>query len=159
MGKACNAFGQDIPDLIVEVTYETNTRCVRLHFFFFSSQGLLFSLHVNIFDSANKQYTIPQSIIERPPPPVESFKGTSDLVFNHESLPFAFWITRRSEPDASPIFDTRITSLPQTPIAPIIADDESTALEGFPFVFEDQYLQVGLRYWFDPRLLEGFAPS
>lgn len=102
-----------------------------------------FSLHVNIFDSANKQYTIPQSVIERPSPPVTSFRGTSDLVFNYESSPFAFWITRRSEPNAFPIFDTRITSLPQTPIASVIKDDNSTALDGFPLVFEDQYLQVG----------------
>lgn len=146
MGEACNAFGRDISDLIVEVTYETSTRCVRLHSFVSTSHDLChrFSLHVNIFDSANKQYTIPQSVIERPPPPVKNFKGTSDLVFNHESSPFAFWITRRSEPDASPIFDTRISSLPQTPIAPVIEDDESTALDGFPLVFEDQYLQVGL---------------
>ena len=103
-----------------------------------------FSLHVNIFDAANKQYTIPQSVIERPPPPVKNFTETSDLVFNYESAPFAFWIIRRSEPNASPIFDTRITSLPQTPIAPIIENDNSTALDGFPLVFEDQYLQVGV---------------
>lgn len=108
----------------------------------FHFSRLRFSLHVNVFDAANKQYTIPQSIIERPPPPVKNFKGTSDLVFNHESAPFAFWITRRSQPNASPIFDTRITSLPQTPIAPIIEDDNSSALDGFPLVFEDQYLQV-----------------
>ncbi|KAF8815919.1 hypothetical protein BYT27DRAFT_7186387 [Phlegmacium glaucopus] len=125
MGPACNAFGQDISDLTVQVTYETNSR-----------------LHVNIFDSANKQYTIPQSVIERPPAPVTSFKRTSDLVFNYHSLPFAFWITRRSQPNASPIFDTRITSLPQTPIGPVIDGDNSTALDGFPLIFEDQYLQL-----------------
>jgi hypothetical protein len=29
MGTACNAFGQDIPDVIVQVTYETDTRCLN----------------------------------------------------------------------------------------------------------------------------------
>jgi alpha-glucosidase len=100
------------------------------------------SLHVNIFDTANKQYTIPHSIVERPPAPTKSFKSTSDLLFNYESSPFAFWITRRSQPHAVPLFDTRISSFPATPISPVIPDDNSTALNGFPLVFEDQYLQV-----------------
>lgn len=29
-----------------------------------------------------------------------------------------------------------------TPIPPVIATDNSTALDGFPIVFEDQYLQL-----------------
>lgn len=64
-------------------------------------------------------------------------------MFNHNPSPFAFWITRRSEPDAAPLFDTRTSSLPLTPIAPVIATDNTTALDGFPLVFEDEYLQVG----------------
>ncbi|KAF8965499.1 glycosyl hydrolases family 31-domain-containing protein [Flammula alnicola] len=124
-GPACNAFGHDVANLTIEVTYESNSR-----------------LHVNIFDTANKQYTIPQSVVERPPAPTTSFKSTSDLVFNYESSPFAFWITRRSQPHATPLFDTRIASFPKTPIAPVIASDNSTALDGFPLVFEDQYLQL-----------------
>ena len=145
MGTPCNAFGRDISDLIVQVTYESNTWCVP-----YLSMTLVltchqFSLHVNIFDSPNKQYTIPQDVIELPPPPDTNFKGVSDLVFNYESFPFAFWITRRSEPNAFPIFDTRLTSLPQIPIVPVTEDDSSTALDGFALVFEDQYLQVGLR--------------
>ncbi|KAF9067849.1 glycosyl hydrolases family 31-domain-containing protein [Rhodocollybia butyracea] len=85
-------------------------------------------LRVRIADSGNQQFTIPDS--------------SSDLVFNHESSPFAFWITRRSNPNAAPLFDTRLSSLPKTPIAPVIAGDDSTALDGFPLVFEDQYLQL-----------------
>lgn len=91
---------------------------------------------------ANSQYTIPKSVISLPDAPKVGFKQTSDLVFNYESSPFAFWITRRSQPRAVPLFDTRISSLPKTPVAPVIATDASTALEGFPLVFEDQYLQV-----------------
>ncbi|KAF8154898.1 glycosyl hydrolases family 31-domain-containing protein [Crassisporium funariophilum] len=124
-GSSCNAFGKDIPDLTIEVTYESNSR-----------------LHVNIFDTANSQYTIPQSVVERPAAPTKSFKGTSDLVFNHQSSPFAFWITRKSQPNATPLFDTRITSLPKASTTPVIPSDNSTALNGFPLVFEDQYLQI-----------------
>lgn len=41
-----------------------------------------------------------------------------------------------------PLFDTRISSLPPTPIPPLNSSDETTALDGFPLVFEDQYLQL-----------------
>ena len=99
-------------------------------------------LHVNIYDTANKQYTIPDSVISLPAPPTESFTRSSDLIFNYEPSPFAFWITRRSKPSATPLFDTRISSLPSTPTIPVISNDSTTALDGFPLVFEDQYLQV-----------------
>ncbi|KAI0076562.1 hypothetical protein K474DRAFT_1755437, partial [Panus rudis PR-1116 ss-1] len=124
-GSECNAFGKDIANLTLEVTYESDTR-----------------LHVNIFDTANSQFTIPQSVISRPTAPTKSHKNTTDLVFNFEASPFAFWVTRRSEPDGIPLFDTRISSLPPTPIPPVIPANDSTALDGFPLVFEDQYLQL-----------------
>ncbi|KAJ3793712.1 glycosyl hydrolases family 31-domain-containing protein [Lentinula aff. detonsa] len=124
-GPPCNAFGTDFENLTIQVTYETDSR-----------------LRVRIADSGNKQFTIPESIIARPPPPTTSFTQSSDLVFNYESSPFSFWITRRSNPDAIPLFDTRLSSLPETPLAPVITDDTSTALDGFPLVFEDQYLQL-----------------
>ncbi|KAH9934091.1 glycosyl hydrolases family 31-domain-containing protein [Epithele typhae] len=125
-GPACNAYGHDIETLILEVTYETQDR-----------------LHVNIYDKARSQFAIPSSVIDvdqgsREP----SLKQNSDLVFNYEASPFAFWITRRSEPDSAPLFDTRASSLPKTPIAPIIPSDKRTALNGFPLVFEDRYLQL-----------------
>ncbi|RDX45018.1 hypothetical protein OH76DRAFT_1024258 [Lentinus brumalis] len=125
-GPACNAFGHDIPDLTIEVTYETQTR-----------------LHVNIFDTANVQFTIPPDVVALAGPEDDPrLKTHSDLQFNYESTPFSFWITRRSEPDAEPLFDTRIASLPATPIPSVIPEDNSTALDAFPLVFEDQYLQL-----------------
>ncbi|KAL0959205.1 hypothetical protein HGRIS_014485 [Hohenbuehelia grisea] len=123
-GPACNAFGNDIVNLTIQVTYDTKTR-----------------LHVNIFDTDDKQYTVPQTVIQRPDTKGVS-KSSADLVFNHEPSPFAFWITRRSDPSAAPLFDTRVSSLPKTPIAPVITTDNSTALDAFPLVFEDQYLQL-----------------
>ncbi|KAF9260094.1 hypothetical protein L218DRAFT_1054996 [Marasmius fiardii PR-910] len=124
-GSPCDAFGNDIRKLNVQVTYETASR-----------------LHVNIFDSGRKQFIIPESIISRPPPPTQSFVNNSDLVFNLEPSPFAFWITRRSDPASPPLFDTRLKALPATPIPPVIVNDTSTALDNFNLVFEDQYLQL-----------------
>ncbi|KZV87042.1 glycoside hydrolase family 31 protein [Exidia glandulosa HHB12029] len=125
-GPACNAFGRDYADLTVEVVYESASR-----------------LRVSILDTAESQFRIPESVIERPKIPRESFVDSSDLVFNFVSTPtFEFWITRRDDPTGIPLFDTRIASLPPTPIPPVIPEDESTALRGFPLVFEDQYLQI-----------------
>jgi alpha-glucosidase len=99
-------------------------------------------LRVKIYDITNQQFTIPESVIELPVAPTTSYVGTSDLVFNYDATPFAFWITRCSDPDAMPLFDTRALSLPPTPIPSSNASDPSTAFDGFPLVFEDQYLQV-----------------
>ena len=98
---------------------------------------------MNIFDKAQKQFAIPSSVIELGLVSGDvSLKHNSDLVFNYETSPFTFWITRRSDPDASPLFDTRPSSLPKTPIPPIIPSDKRSALDGFPLVFEDRYLQL-----------------
>jgi len=123
-----------------------------------------FSLHVKIYDTANQQFTIPESVIERPAAPTISYAGNSDLIFNYDTTPFAFWITRRSDPGALPLFDTRTSSLPPTPIPPFNASDASTAFDGFPLVFEDQYLQVRIHhsrwgYEYGLRLLDCFRPA
>ncbi|KAJ6518552.1 hypothetical protein DFH09DRAFT_812157, partial [Mycena vulgaris] len=99
-------------------------------------------LHVNIFDTENLQFTVPESVIARPGASGLSTANNSELVFNYKPSPFAFWITRRSEPGSTPLFDTRESSLPATPIAPVTQRDHSTALDGFPLGFEDQYLQL-----------------
>ncbi|CCM04271.1 uncharacterized protein FIBRA_06441 [Fibroporia radiculosa] len=124
-GPSCDAFGHDIADLTLQVTYESDKR-----------------LHVNIFDTANLQFTIPPFVVPLSSPPTEDFTKTSDLVFNYDSNPFAFWITRRSDPDAMPLFDTRASSLPSTPISSVSAGASTVSLDGFPLVFEDQYLQL-----------------
>lgn len=97
--------------------------------------------------------------------------SSSDLVFNYESTPFAFWVTRRSDPDAAPLFDTRISSLPPTPIPAFVQPTEynpgsSTGFDGFPLVFGEQYLQVSGRDYcrnivhvLITRVLADFCPS
>ncbi|KAF5346407.1 hypothetical protein D9758_012761 [Tetrapyrgos nigripes] len=124
-GPACNAFGTDISNLTIDVTYESTSR-----------------LHVNIYDSAEKQFRIPEEVISRPPSPSVSFINSSDLAFNYDPSPFAFWITRRSEPGAAPLFDTRIQSLPPAPVTPLTPNGTVINLDGFPLVFEDQFLQL-----------------
>lgn len=144
-GPACNAFGTDIVNLTIEVSYETQTRFVPFPvspLCPISGSLHLYRLHVNIFDSANQQFRVPDTVVSRPPLPGNAHSSDSDLAFNFDPNPFEFWITRRSDPDGTPLFDTRKASLPTTPITPVIPNDNSTALDGFPLVFEDQYLQV-----------------
>ncbi|KAK7442993.1 hypothetical protein VKT23_015940 [Stygiomarasmius scandens] len=134
-GPACNAFGTDASQLTIEVTYESTSR-----------------LHVNIFDTPREQFTIPEEVISRPPRPTTSFVDSSDLIFNYEPSPFAFWITRRTEPDSVPLFDTRIRSLPSTPIPDLTPNGTLINLDGFPLVFEDQFLQLTSALPFDTNI-------
>lgn len=106
-------------------------------------------LHVHIYDTASQQFTLPAAYFEPrslpPTPSSPTFVNSSDLEFNYESTPFAFWITRRSDTESAPLFDTRISSLPPAPIAAFVdssVDGSSTGFDGFPLVFEEQYLQV-----------------
>ncbi|KAK0458262.1 glycosyl hydrolases family 31-domain-containing protein [Desarmillaria tabescens] len=92
-------------------------------------------LDVDVFDTLRTQYAIPELIITRP------FGGkehTPDLIFNYSASTFAFRIARRAKPEGAPLFDT----LPLTLIPLVVEEDNSTALNGFPLVFEDQYLQL-----------------
>lgn len=62
-----------------------------------------------------------------------------------------------------PLFDTRSSSLSRTPIPPAMAGDTSTGLDGFPLVFENQYIQVRSDIFFAERNFEfssvGIGPS
>ncbi|KAJ8579965.1 hypothetical protein M405DRAFT_869826 [Rhizopogon salebrosus TDB-379] len=60
-GPACNAFGLDISDLTIEATYQS-----------------LSTLRIKIYDTANQQFTIPESVIELPVAPTTSYLGSSD---------------------------------------------------------------------------------
>ncbi|KAF8268968.1 glycosyl hydrolases family 31-domain-containing protein [Lactarius quietus] len=126
-GRPCNAFGDDILNLTIRVTSETTSR-----------------LHVNIFDASNRQFVLPPQYFYAPILTEPSSPERADLQFHYEASPFAFWITRRSDPHSAPIFDTRPTSLPPAPIPAFLGtgDDPSLGFDGFPLVFEDRYLQL-----------------
>ena len=95
----------------------------------------LSSLRVSISDTAQQQFTLPPEFFPRAFNDTTS-KSSSDLVFNYEPSPFAFWISRVS--DGNVLFDTRNTSLPSAPTSAL----DGEPLNGFHLVFEDQYLEV-----------------
>lgn len=97
---------------------------------------------------------VPDWLVPRPSAPVDSsLPTTSDLAFNYTSNPFEFWVTRRSSGDI--LFDTRTSSLPAPFTDVIPANDlgeagfvdsldypNNTAMPAFPFIFENQYIQI-----------------
>jgi alpha-glucosidase len=140
--------------LILNVSYDTTER-----------------LHVHIFDAAELQWQVPSWLLPRPSSATNStLKTTSDLSFNYTSSPFEWWITRRSTSDI--LFDTRNASMPTyadvIPASELgesgIVDDASyhnrTSLGPYPFVFEDQYLQVTSKLPLDANIYGlGYAVS
>jgi alpha-glucosidase len=126
----------------------------------FAEARLSLRLHVNVFDKSAKPSNSPLGFFEprseNLSTPEVAARGAvaydnddavdldSDLQFDYEVSPFAFWITRRSDPGSAPIFDSRLTSLPSAPIPAFRSgrSDPSLVFDGFPLVFEDKYLQV-----------------
>lgn len=89
-GTACNVYGDDLQDLTLEVTYETDTR-----------------LHVKIQDAANSVYQVPESVFPRPSGSAES--SNSALSFNYTESPFSFTVSRSDTGEV--LFDTSGASL------------------------------------------------
>lgn len=126
-----------VPELTLNVSYDTQQR-----------------LHVHIYDKPQQQWQVPDWLLPRPSDPVNSaLKSTGDLSFNYTSSPFEWWITRRASNDI--IFDTRNSSLPAPYTEVIPAEDlgqagfvdnidypNNTAMPSWPFIFENQYIQV-----------------
>ncbi|KAJ7891646.1 hypothetical protein B0H14DRAFT_2291016, partial [Mycena olivaceomarginata] len=86
-------------------------------------------------DTAISQFTIPETVIAEP-------TVKSELLFHYNANPFAFCIPCRSASPTTPLFDTRVFSLPETPFGPVISAHTSMALHNFSSVFEDQYIHV-----------------
>lgn len=107
-GPSCNAYGDDLLDLTLEVTYETASR-----------------LHVKIQDVANSVYQVSESVFPRP-----DSSGTANvttlLKFDYNESPFSFSVSRSDTGEvlfdtsaASLVFETQYlrlrTSLPENP--------------------------------------------
>ncbi|KAL1727755.1 glycoside hydrolase family 31 protein [Schizophyllum commune] len=75
----CGVFGDDIPELKLEVTYETNQR-----------------IHVKITDVANQRYEIPEDLIPRPGASDDAGQDTAEINFNYTESPFSFTVYRTS---------------------------------------------------------------
>ncbi|XWW93301.1 hypothetical protein V2A60_001233 [Cordyceps javanica] len=89
-GTACNVYGDDLKDLRLEVTYETDNR-----------------LHVKIQDAGNQVYQVPESVFSRSS--ATSAASASHLRFSHTTSPFSFNVTRRDTGEV--LFDTAAASL------------------------------------------------
>ncbi|KAI5826310.1 glycoside hydrolase family 31 protein [Schizophyllum commune Tattone D] len=75
----CGVFGDDIPELNLEVTYETNQR-----------------IHMKITDAANQRYEIPEDLIPRPGASDDAGQDTAEINFNYTESPFSFTVFRTS---------------------------------------------------------------
>ncbi|KAI1149403.1 glycoside hydrolase family 31 protein [Nemania diffusa] len=90
-GKGCDVYGTDLKDLVLEVSYDTNSR-----------------LHVKIQDAANDVYQVPESFFPRPKSGGGS-KKTSALKFDYVKKPFSFTVSRSDSNEV--LFDTSAASL------------------------------------------------
>ncbi|KAK2600207.1 hypothetical protein QQS21_005081 [Conoideocrella luteorostrata] len=89
-GTACNVYGTDLKNLILEVTYETDNR-----------------LHVKIQDKDNQVYQVPEQVFPRPSG--KSSASANYLKFDYTSSPFSFKVSRRDTNEV--LFDTTAASL------------------------------------------------
>ncbi|KAI1303421.1 glycoside hydrolase family 31 protein [Xylaria venustula] len=90
-GEGCDVYGTDLEDLILDVSYETDTR-----------------LHVKIQDAANDVYQVPESFFPRPKSG-GSNKHRSALKFDYVKEPFSFTVSRSDSNEV--LFDTSAASL------------------------------------------------
>ncbi|KAJ5281033.1 hypothetical protein N7478_006405 [Penicillium angulare] len=91
-GKACNVFGIDLPDLKLEVEYQTSNR-----------------LHVKISDTNNTVYQVPDEVFPRPGFGQWCSSGDSNLKFDFKADPFSFTVSRTDNDEV--LFDTTGTKL------------------------------------------------
>lgn len=90
-GEGCDVYGTDLEDLVLEVSYDTDSR-----------------LHVKIQDAANDVYQIPESYLPRPKSG-GSNKRKSALKFDYVKKPFSFTVSRSDSGEV--LFDTSAASL------------------------------------------------
>jgi len=86
-GEACNVYGTDLPDLKLEVEYQTSDR-----------------LHVKIKDSNNTVYQVPDELFPRPGFGQWCSPKDSKLQFNFNADPFSFSVSRTDTGEV--LFDT-----------------------------------------------------
>lgn len=86
-GTACNVFGIDLPDLKLEVEYQTDER-----------------LHVKIKDTNNTVYQVPDSVFPRPGFGEWCSPKDSKLKFDFVEDPFSFSVSRTDTDEV--LFDT-----------------------------------------------------
>ncbi|KAI9688796.1 MAG: hypothetical protein M1822_001153 [Bathelium mastoideum] len=109
-GPACNTYGTDLANLTLKVEYQTAQR-----------------LHVQIYDTAEQVYQVPDSVLPRPNSSnVDA--DDADLSFSYIASPFSFAVTRKSTGET--LFNT----------------------SGAALVFESQYLRLRTQLPDSPHL-------
>eukprot|EP00249_Psilotum_nudum_P012649 c238_g1_i1 orf=186-2897(+) len=118
--QTSTTYGEDIPKLSLQVSYETNNR-----------------LHVHITDNDNARWEVPQTLIPRgqegnsrrihklAKDNIEEKPASSELQFSHTDDPFGFAITRKSSGEV--LFNS----------TPSSASSNFNAM-----IFKDQYLEI-----------------
>lgn len=86
-GTACDVYGVDLPDLKLEVEYQTNDR-----------------LHVKILDTNNTVYQVPDEVFPRPGFGQWCSPEDSNLLFEYNADPFSFTVSRADTGEV--LFDT-----------------------------------------------------
>jgi alpha-glucosidase len=86
-GEACNAYGIDLPELRLEVEYQTDAR-----------------LHVKITDANNTVYQVPDEVFHRPGFGQWATPADSLLQFDYQADPFEFTVSRKDSGEV--LFDT-----------------------------------------------------
>jgi alpha-glucosidase len=86
-GPACNEYGIDLPDLKLQVEYQTSDR-----------------LHVKITDTNNTVYQVPDDVFPRPGFGQWCSPEDSNLQFSFEADPFSFTVSRTDTGEV--LFDT-----------------------------------------------------
>ncbi|KAF5004620.1 hypothetical protein FDECE_8895 [Fusarium decemcellulare] len=86
-GQACDVFGIDLPELKLEVEYQTQDR-----------------LHVKILDTNNTVYQVPDSVFPRPGFGQWCSPKSSKLKFDFKANPFSFTVSRTDTGEV--LFDT-----------------------------------------------------
>jgi alpha-glucosidase len=135
-GPACNAYGTDLTDLVLDVSYETgknpqlglppicSSNCCKWE----ANGGRSDTrLHVKISDAAQDVYQVPESVLPRPKA-ARSDGRSAKLRFNYTESPFSFSVARSDTGEV--LFDTSAASL----------------------VFESQYLRLRTKLPADPNL-------
>jgi alpha-glucosidase len=89
-GDPCDAYGTDLEELTLQVTYETDDR-----------------IHVKIQDKGSRAYQVPESVFPRPDSTSPS--SSSNLAFDLVEEPFSFRISRKDTDEV--LFDTSGTAL------------------------------------------------
>lgn len=130
-GAPCDAYGTDLKELALTVTYETGItppsgKLRRGHLYANHCTRLETRVHVKIQDKGNQVYQVPESVFARPS---GNFPADgSKLKFDYTESPFSFKISRADSHEV--LFDTSAASL----------------------VFESQYLRLRTSLPSDPYL-------